>query len=284
MASAIRIGDVTVTPLLDGFLDLDAREAVPGVPRTLVAAEAPGLIDGKEQVRLPVIVYLVRSARHLVLIDAGIGSMRRSGWPRGQLDARLREVGVGPVDIDCVVGTHMHEDHIGWNTVGSAESARTFFPKARYVFQAREWCYWIDSGRVNAAGNEHLVDCVASLVGRAEIELVDSDAAITPELRYLPTPGHTPGHAAVVVTSGGERCVVIGDVSHYTAQLRHPEWSPTWDVDPKLAARSRRELFESLEGDPTTLIATSHWAYPGLGRVVRKESGLVYVPVTVEAS
>lgn len=264
------IGDVVVIPVLDSYLELDAHEAAIGVPLSALSAESPGLVDGHGHVRFPVICHVVCTQGSLVLVDTGIGQRLRPGWPPGRLDCGLREVGVDPRDIEIVVNTHMHADHVGWNTIGDG-AATPFFPNARYLFQQLEWDHWIAGGLATATGNEHLLECVASLAASAHVELVAGDVAVTPELTLVATPGHTPGHVAVGITSAGQRALIVGDVTHYPAQLVHPDWSPAWDLDPVQAARTREDVFRSIEDDPLASLITSHWPYPGLGRIVRIE-------------
>jgi glyoxylase-like metal-dependent hydrolase (beta-lactamase superfamily II) len=277
MAEAITIGDVLITPLLDGVLTLDATEAALGVPVQTVADADPDLVDGAGLIHLPVICHLIRSRGEIILVDSGLGQRQRHDWPRGSLGARLREMGVDPGDVGIVLNTHMHGDHVGWNTVDEGlDPARPFFPNARYLFQRTEWEYWIDSDRLAADGNAHLQDCVASLPGRVAVELVDGEASVTREITLVATPGHTPGHVAIGVASRGERALIVGDATHFLGQLDHPDWSPAWDADPLMAARTRSRIFGSLEGDPAASIVTSHWPYPGAGRIIRVDGKRVF--------
>jgi glyoxylase-like metal-dependent hydrolase (beta-lactamase superfamily II) len=117
------------------------------------------------------------------------------------------------------------------------------------------------------ANNEYIAECVGALAN-ANVSFVDGEAAITSELTFVATPGHTPGHVAIGIQSAGERALIVGDASHFEAQLEHPDWSPSWDVDPDLAADTRRRLFDRISGDGTVLMA-GHWPFPGYGRVIR---------------
>jgi glyoxylase-like metal-dependent hydrolase (beta-lactamase superfamily II) len=278
-AVTIAIGNVQITPVVDAYLTLDARQAAVGVPPSVVAASTPGLVDEAGQMHLPVICHVLRSGGEVIVVDSGIGRRQRPGWPIGELDAGLRRVGVDPADVAIVVNSHMHGDHVGWNTVDDVNGVpRPFFPNARYVFQRTEWNHWIQPDRLAAVGNEHLSECVASLVDQANLDIVRSDAAISPELNFVPTPGHTPGHVAIGVSSSGERALIVGDATHYLGQLNHPDWSPAWDLDPVEAARTRSKLFEAFEGDPAGLLFTSHWPFPGAGRIVRVRGKRVFRP------
>lgn len=259
-----------MTPVLDAVLELDAREAAVGVPLSTLSAESPGFVEGHGHIRVPVICHVVRSRGQLILVDTGIGNRPRAGWPLGRLDSALREVGVDPRDVEIVVNTHMHGDHVGWNTIDDgADPMKPFFPNARYLFQQLEWDYWIAGGHVTADGNDHLRECVVNLEASARIELVAGDVPVTPEIHLVAAPGHTPGHVAVGIASAGQRALIVGDVTHYPAQLVHPDWSPVWDLDPAQAARTREGVFRSIEDDPAAFLMTSHWPYPGTGHIVR---------------
>lgn len=280
-ALTIAIGNVQIIPVVDAYLTLDVREAAVGVAPSVVAASTPGLVDEAGQMHLPVICHVLRSGDQVIVVDSGIGRRQRPGWPIGELDSGLRRVGVDPADVAIVVNSHMHGDHVGWNTVDDVNGVpRPFFPNARYVFQRTEWNHWMQPDRLAEAGNEHLRQCVASLVDQASLDLVGSDAPISPELNFVPTPGHTPGHVAIGISSGGERALIVGDATHYMGQLNHPDWSPAWDLDPIEAARTRSVLFASLEGDPTATLLTSHWPFPGMGRIVRVRRKRIFRPST----
>jgi glyoxylase-like metal-dependent hydrolase (beta-lactamase superfamily II) len=268
-ATRTTVGDVVVTAVLDAFLELDACDAAIGVSLSVLSAESAGMVDRHGHIKIPVICHVVHSRGQLILVDSGIGNRPRPGWPLGRLDRALREVGVDRRDIEIVLKTHMHGDHVGWNTIGDdAQPARPFFPNARYLFQQLEWDYWIASGLAAADGNEHLRECVEGLAVGARVELVAGEIAVTPEITLVATPGHTPGHVAVGIASAGQRALIVGDVTHYPAQLVHPDWSPAWDLDPRQAARTREGVFRSIENDPAASLLTSHWPYPGAGRIV----------------
>lgn len=271
------VGNALIVPLLDAQLDLDATEAAPGVPPAVLAAEQTGVSVAQGIIRLPVICHLVRSVGRLVLVDTGVGRSPQSGWPRGVLDRRLRSMGVRPEEIDLVVNTHMHADHVGWNTVaGRDRSVNASFPRARYLFERAEWDHWMRPERMARPGSEHLAVRVGRLAELDRVELVDGEVAITPELSFVSTPGHTPGHAAIGILSAGQRALIVGDATHYQAQLAHPDWSPAWDEDARTAARTRAGVFESLARDPAAALFTTHWPWPGAGRVLKVKGRRVF--------
>ena len=268
---------MTILPILDGELDLPAEEAAPDLPPDARPTALGQPIDPNGRIRLPVICHLVRADGRLILVDAGIGPWRWNGWARGRLDLALGELGVRPEEIDLVVTTHLHADHVGWCAVGGGgRDARPFFPSARYLVARREWEHWFDAARGGDGSVAYLGDAVAPLGRHAALDLVDGEAPITPSLSFVATPGHTPGHVAIGIASGGERALIVGDVTHYRAQLEHPDWSPVWDLDRAMAAVTRERIFRDLEDDPAGTLVTSHWPYPGIGRIVRVRGRRVF--------
>lgn len=121
-----------------------------------------------------------------------------------------------------------------------------------------------------AEGNAHLVECVAPLGEQGRVDLVAGAAPVDEHLTFVPSPGHTPGHVAIWIASQGERGIIIGDASHHPIQLTHPDWSPSFDTDPVLAALTRDRLFDEAAADGRIWLA-GHWPYPGIGRILRVE-------------
>lgn len=143
-----------------------------------------------------------------------------------------------------------------------------YFPNAEFWYQQVEWDYWMQPERLAEPGNVHLVECVEPLKDTGRIKLVSQETAITPELTYVSTPGHTPGHVAIGIASQGQRAVIIGDASHHPVQLVHPDWSPSADWDPVMSAATRDRLFDWAIAEERTWIA-GHWEHPGIGRLIR---------------
>lgn len=271
--TAIHIGSVEVLPLLDAVLPNPATE----VGRDL--AEHSGLDGPDGMLDLPVTCYLVRSRGQTVLVDTGIGPRRRGSWPRGRLHVALAAAGLMPADVDVVVNTHFHADHVGWNTIDDENGCPVpMFTEARHLFVAEEWAHWSRPTEVSRPGNIHLRECVVPLVHATDVRIVPGTAAITPEVTLEPLPGHTPGHVGVTIVSGGERAMIIGDVSHFLAQVAHPEWSTTWDHDRHMATATRVRLFDAVE-QTDALVAGGHWPFPGVGRLIRLDDRRVFAAV-----
>jgi glyoxylase-like metal-dependent hydrolase (beta-lactamase superfamily II) len=266
----VTIGSVEVTALLDTGLLMNPRMFMPQHADQFVA-ECGHLADARGLMPMAITCYLVRSGGKNILIDSGLGNRRRPNFPLGHLDESLAKAGLEPGDIDIVLNTHMHIDHVGWNTIDREDGSReVFFPNAQFWYQQAEWDYWMQPERMGEPGNAHLVECCEPLRNTGRITFAEAETAIDEHLTYVPTPGHTPGHVAIGIVSQGQRAVVVGDASHHPVQLIHPDWSPAFDYDPVQSAKSRDRLFDWAIEEQRTWLA-GHWDHPGLGRLVRLE-------------
>lgn len=269
------IGNVEVTALLDAHLVMDPRQFLPAHAEAFVA-EYGHLADARGLLPMAVTCYLVRSAGKNILVDTGLGPRKRPGFPGGNLDVAFRDAGLSPADIDVVVHTHLHIDHVGWNTFDREDGRRElFFPNARFFIQQVEWDYWMTPEQIGHPANAHLAECVEPLRDSGRVTFVDGEQAIDEHLTCVSTPGHTPGHVAIGIASAGERAVIVGDASHHPAQLLHPDWSPPFDIDPVQSAKSRDRLFD-MAIDEQRLWIAGHWEHPGLGRLVRLDGKRVF--------
>jgi glyoxylase-like metal-dependent hydrolase (beta-lactamase superfamily II) len=271
----VTIGNVEIMPVLDTGVLMDPRGFFPTHADSLMR-EYASLLDERSLIRMSITCFVVRSGGKTILVDSGLGNRRRPRFPLGHLDETLREAGIASADIDAVVHTHLHIDHVGWNTVdGEDGRRRVFFPNATFVIQQAEWDYWMTPERLADPANEHLVQCVEPLRDEGRIRFMDGESALDEQLTFIATPGHTPGHVAIGVYSAGERAVIVGDASHHPMQLDHPDWSPSADVDPVLSARTREKLFEEAIDDGRAWFA-GHWEHPGIGRIVRLNGRRVF--------
>lgn len=262
----VRIGAVEVLPLVDTHLLGDPRVFLPQHADRFLA-EYPHLFDERGLLHMTITCFLVRSAGRTWLVDTGLGPRRRPSFPRGRLDQALREVGVGPEDVDAVVHTHLHVDHVGWNTVeSSAGTPRPYFPRAVHHVQRAEWEFWMRPEFLDGGDHPHLRECVVPVADR--VQLHEGEVPLDAHLVFVAAPGHTPGHVAIGIVSGGERGLIAGDVSHHPVQLDHPDWSPVFDVEPELAAKTRARLFDEAADDGRLWMA-GHWPDSGIGRILR---------------
>ena len=224
--------------------------------------------------------FLVRTERHTILVDACVGNdkdraahrmswhMRR--WPYLE---NLARAGFRPEDIDFVLCTHLHTDHVGWNT--RLENGRWVptFPNAKYIFARKEYAFW--ESRTGAAQPQSIRDSVLPIVEAKRAVLVEGDHQIDDGVWFEPAPGHTEGNVVVNVQSAGRRAMLCGDVIHHPVQLVRPEWSSRACEDKVQSAVTRRALLERL-CDTDTLLAPAHFASPSIGRVVRQHDHFGY--------
>ncbi|MDE2517493.1 MAG: MBL fold metallo-hydrolase [Rhodospirillales bacterium] len=289
MRTEFVLGDVTIHRLVEqetGFVPI--HEFIPGLSPDLLEENrawlAPAGLDASGKVVLCFQSYVIRTPHHTILVDSCIGNDKprptRPTWhmktDRTYMDG-LAALGLGLDDIDMVLCTHLHPDHVGWNTRLQDGRWVPTFPRARYLFSARELAHW--QAKNAEAPLAHLVDSVLPIVAAGRSELIGSSDAIGDHLRLLPTPGHTPDHFSVLLGKGkGTDALLTGDAIHSPIQARYPELSMAADADPVLAAQSRRSMLERL-CDTATLCCTAHFPSPSVGRIRRWGEGFRCDPV-----
>lgn len=220
--------------------------------------------------------YVVRTPHFNVLVDSCIGNDKTARYPEwlGKSDVTwmtaLRAAGLGVDDIDYVLCTHLHGDHVGWNT--RLENGRWVptFPKARYVFSRVEYEHWDKVHRTTPIPS--LAESVLPIVEAKKAELVAGDHALGDHVRLVPTPGHTPGHVAVAIGRQGDAAVFTGDLIHSPLQARYPELATRADSDPDKAGETRRAFLERY-CDTGTLCCTMHFPSPSVGHIKRWGNG-----------
>ncbi|MBY8840530.1 MBL fold metallo-hydrolase [Streptomyces sp. SP2-10] len=224
-----------------------------------------------------------------ILVDTGIGNGKERANPAwhdlntGFLQ-RLTAAGFPPDSVDLVILTHLHADHVGWNTREADGEWVPTFPNARYVTSRAERQFWAGYD-LEEAREQMFRDSVIPVEEAGLLDLVDVPAEgvdIVPGLRLLPTPGHTPGHVAVALTSRGRTAVITGDCVHHPVQFAHPGIGACVDIDPERSEASRRALLDSLAGTEALVLGT-HFAPPTAGRVVSHEGAYRLVPVPADA-
>lgn len=277
MTTAIQIGDITIQrivemegplrPALDFFADL--TPAMLDENRSWL--REAGAMDADDKMVLCFQSYVIRTPHHTILVDSCVGNDKgRPGRPvwdhktdTTYMDA-LAAAGLSVNDIDFVLCTHLHVDHVGWNT--RLEDGRWVptFPNARYLFSAKELDFWTAEAKTKP--QPHIEDSVLPIVAAARADLVTSSHALGDHVRLLPTPGHTIDHFAVELGRGSALAVVTGDLIHSPLQTRYPELSMFADSDPALAATTRRSFLERYSDSPT-LCCFAHFPSPSVGRL-----------------
>ncbi|MFE6161652.1 MBL fold metallo-hydrolase [Streptomyces sp. NPDC056486] len=268
----VRRIDETALPARTGpwLLPGASAEVVTGTPWL-----RPDFADDRGVIRLASHSFAVEADGMRVLVDTGIGNGKQRANPawhnlNSDYVSRLRSAGFAPESVDLVVMTHLHTDHVGWNTRAEGDDWVPTFPNARYLTARTEWDYWAGVD-MEEARRQMFRDSVHPVRDAGLLDLVDvadDGTDIAPGIRLLPTPGHTPGQVAVELSSRGERALVTGDSIHHPVQMSHPALCSCVDIDPELAVRTRNRVLDSLAGTSDLLLG-SHFPPPTAGHVRR---------------
>lgn len=282
------VGDLTVHRIDEVHLPPETGPwLLPGATPEVVTQAPwlrPDFVDEDRVLRLASHSFAIDVNGLRVLVDTGIGNGKQRAnpaWDNLNTDylRRLTEAGFAPETVDLVVLTHLHTDHVGWNTRADGDSWAPTFPNARYLTSRAEWDYWADAD-MDEARRQMFRDSVHPIKDAGLLDLVDvppQGADIAPGVRLRPTPGHTPGQVAVELSSHGESALITGDCIHHPVQLVHPDLGSCVDIDPAAAARTRRELLGSLSGTRTLLMG-SHFPPPTAGHVLAGGGSYRLVP------
>jgi glyoxylase-like metal-dependent hydrolase (beta-lactamase superfamily II) len=264
----MRVGAIDLVPLSDGTFvarpEYFGAHAVPDSP------SHP--FDPEGFAWLPIGCFLLRTHDRVILVDAGMGPAREDlphgmALVGGQLPAGLRAAGVEPGEITDVVLTHLHADHVGWLYDRNGSPG---FRHAKLWFGAGDWDHFV-SGPGQIA--EHIQHGLVS--GLTDVHALGGDFALAPGVDLIATPGHTPGHVSVILSSGSQRAILLGDAITCPVQLDEPTWHSFADVDPALAARTRERLWRELEGEDV-VGAGAHFPELRFGRVIVAEGRSIW--------
>ncbi len=260
-----------------------------GSTRFILPQATPPMVQGMDwliphfatpegRLKMSVHALVVETPTQRILVDTGLGNDKTGrsvpAW-NNRCDPFLETLtaaGFPPASIDQVVCTHLHVDHVGWNTrLVDGEWVPTF-PNARYVFVKREYDYWRDHSG-NASDAAVFADSVKPIADAGRANFVANDHRLCDEIDFIPTPGHSPAHVALHVQSDGENALLSGDVAHHPCQMAHLDWSSTADFDQAQSTRTRRDLFGRFADTPTLVIA-GHF---GPGHIKRDGEAFAFV-------
>jgi glyoxylase-like metal-dependent hydrolase (beta-lactamase superfamily II) len=221
----------------------------------------------------PFTCLMVNTGRHKVLVDTGADGLTPN---TGRLLRNLHAVGIEAGDIDTVVLTHGHDDHVGGNTDAKGKSS---FPTAHYVMWKEEWTFWTSEQPERLYGNEDFTFARKNLLPiQDQIDLLDHEVEIVPGIRAMPAPGHTPGHMAVSVSSGGKQLLCISDAFLHPIHVEHPEWHAAHEVAHEQITKTRDFLLNKAATEEALMLAF-HFPFPGLGHVVRRRTRWQWQPI-----
>ena len=275
MADTVRVGNTEIAMVWDAKFEYAPSQFLASMPREKWAQFG---VDPDEVQEARVMTFLIRSQGKNILVDAGVGAHGLWRFGEGHLPESLRELDVTPEEIDFVLPTHLHIDHVGWFTTPTADGPVPTFPRAKYLIQREDWKFFVEDDYFNKQSDSPMSPMSQRMFEAAVIpmkdtglmDLVGPEALITDEVTLIHTPGHTLGSVSVLVQDGDEAALLLGDAAHTPAQLTEMDYSPAVDIDPSLSTRSRRAMV-ALAQELDAYVAGAHFGRPGhpaFGRVV----------------
>lgn len=271
-----RIGSVTVTKIVELESTGGSRFILPQATREACMGMhwmKPHFMDDEGRLKMSVHALVIQTPTRRIIVDTCLGNdkTQRSvpAWNnlQGPFLRDLEAAGFPRESIDTVMCTHLHVDHVGWNTMRVGDRWVPTFPNARYLMARTEFDYW--QGKRDVPEQCAIFDdSVRPVFEAGLVELVDTDHQVCEEVRLVPTVGHTPGHCSVAISSQGHEALITGDFVHHPCQMGWPAWASTADYDAEQSTRTRREVFGRLAGTPTLVIGT-HFAGATAGHIVR---------------
>ncbi len=267
---------MTVTKIVELESVGGSRFILPQATREAVAHlhwMKPHFMSDEGRLKMSIHALVVETPDHRIIVDTCIGNDKQGRFVptwnalQGPFLRDLAAAGFERESIDTVLCTHLHVDHVGWNTMLVDGKWVPTVPKARYLMGRTEFEYW--RARHDIEEQQAVFsDSVQPVFDAGLVMLVDTDHQVCEEVRLIPTLGHTPGHVSVAIESQGHRALITGDFIHHPCQMACPHWASAADVDPARSTRTRNEMFGKLAGTPTLVIGT-HFAGATAGRIVR---------------
>ncbi len=266
---------MTVTSVAEMEVPVPVAGLLAGVDDTVLLGFEwlrPWAVDDDAQATLRIQALVVETDGRRIVVDTCVGNDKERAIPffcnlQGAFLADLAAAGYPRESIDTVICTHLHSDHVGWNTMLVDGKWVPTFPNARYVLVRAE----VDA-EPQAGEDVVFVDSVQPILDAGVADLVEPGHVVCPGITLLPTPGHTPGHVSVLIESGVETAVITGDVMHHPVQCGCPHWPSVFDNDPAAAEATRRRFLDQF-ADRDVLIIGTHFPLPGAGHIRREEGG-----------
>lgn len=276
----VTIGDITVSRIEELIWTISPRFLFPQLTYADFEPHrhwlVPHFSTDDLKMHLSIHTFVVRTPHHTILIDTCIGNDRKRDiplWDHMRTDYldKLAAAGVTPDAVDYVFCTHMHVDHVGWNTKLENGQWVPTFPNATYLFHRKEWEFWKHTEQENQA--EVVQDSLLPIINAGLAVMVEADHVIEDGIRLIPTPGHTPGHCSVLLSSHGSEAIITGDMIHHPSQIAEPHWVTRACIDRDLAIKTRTEFVHKY-ADTETLILGTHFAPPTAIHIVSQGEAL----------
>ena len=273
------VGNVTITRIVELEAVGGSKFILPQATREHVVTIpwlAPHFADAEGRLKMSVHALVVETPEKRIVVDTCIGNDKTrnmANWSHLQTTflTDFEAAGFSRHSIDTVLCTHLHVDHVGWNTMWVDGEWKPTFPGARYLLAKPEFEYWQAEAAAEKGEPEIFLDSVQPIWEAGLVDLVGTDHRICDEVWLVPTLGHTPGHVSVRISSKGENALITGDFIHHPCQLARPDWASAADYDQVASTQTREDMFESLANTSTLVIGT-HFAAPTAGHVVREGS------------
>ncbi|MGE0418884.1 MAG: MBL fold metallo-hydrolase [Acetobacteraceae bacterium] len=291
MTTTFSVGDLVVHRVIESNGPLfNPREFFPALTQEALNENLhwlqPHYIDpATGQLVLCIQSYVVKTRHHNILIDSCVGNHKDrpnyAFWHRMEHDryhSNLTAAGLTVNDIDFVMCTHLHVDHVGWNTRLENGVWVPTFPNAKYLFADRELAFWMEKEKEAPGKQPWITDSVLPIVQAKREQVVTSSHELNDVVKLIPTPGHTIDHYAVHIGKPGADAIIGGDMIHSPIQARYPELGMRADYDSKQACETRRRVFGQI-CDTSTLLCTGHFPSPSKGRITRWDDGFRFTPV-----
>jgi glyoxylase-like metal-dependent hydrolase (beta-lactamase superfamily II) len=278
-----KIGDVKITRVIESESPVDGTFVIPNATGDNLKKERdwlyPVFSDESGKLKMSIHALVIESQGKKIIVDTCIGNDKvraNPEWNKLQLPflQDLQKIGYPRESIDRVVCTHLHVDHVGWNTMRKNDKWVATFPNAKYLIGGTEWDFF--SRTEDSFLKDPVDDSVRPVMAEGMAELVDEKHKVTDEVWLESTPGHTPGHFAVRISSQGQDAVITGDLMHHPIQCRYPEWDDNFDADGAMAKKTRRAFCEKY-ADSKTLVLGTHFATPSAGKIVKKDDSFRFV-------
>lgn len=280
-----QIGDFKITRIIEMEVTGGSRFILPDATRDAclpIEWMRPHFMDAEGNLIMSIHALIVDTGTRRIMVDTCIGNDKQRSIPNWShlqtafLDD-IAAAGYARESIDTVMCTHLHVDHVGWNTMLVDGEWVPTFPNARYLVAEKEWSYW-DAVDDESEYGPILADSVRPVIAAGLMDFVESEHEICDGIRLEPTPGHTPGHVSVHIRSKGEEALITGDCVHHPCQMTNTDWCSSADYDQAQGQRTRETLLENY-ADRDVLIIGTHFATPTAGHIKRLEGGGYWLDV-----
>jgi glyoxylase-like metal-dependent hydrolase (beta-lactamase superfamily II) len=278
-----KIGDVKITRFIESESAWPGTWLIPNATPENVRKEAdwlyPTFSDESGKLRMSIHALILESQGKRIIVDTCIGNEKVRSNPawsnlKTPFLSDLEKSGFTRDKIDHVVCTHLHVDHVGWNTMLKNDKWVPTFGNAQYLIGGTEWDFWSKSD--NKEFRDPVEDSVRPVIEAGMAKLIESNHRITDEVWLEPSPGHTPGHHSIRISSKGQEAVITGDLMHHPIQCRYPEWDDSFDSDGPMARKTRRAFCEKY-ADKGVQVFGTHFATPTVGKIVKQGDSFRFV-------